>query len=36
MYVYVQLVVLFLKGADEIMHQESTVDVFLLKVLCFC
>lgn len=31
-YAYIQLVVLFVKGADEIMYQEGTVHVFLLKV----
>lgn len=31
-YAYIQLVVLFVKGADEIMYQESTFHVFLLKV----
>lgn len=31
-YVCVQLVVLFVKGAGEMLHQDSTGQVFLLKV----
>lgn len=32
MYVYTQLVVLFVTGADETVHRETTVHVFYLKV----
>lgn len=30
-YAYIQLVVLFVKGADEIVYQESTVHVFFTE-----